>query len=76
MGTGIVGFFVLVAIIGPFFTSNPNQIGGPEYTGPSGHYWLGTTQTGQDVFAQLVVSTRASLRSAWARRCSPRSSRS
>jgi peptide/nickel transport system permease protein len=60
-GTGIVGFFVLVAIIGPFFTSNPNQIGGPQYAGPSAHYWLGTTQTGQDVFAQLVVSTRASL---------------
>jgi peptide/nickel transport system permease protein len=60
-GTGIVGFFVLVGIIGPFFTSNPNQIGGPQYAGPSAHYWLGTTQTGQDVFAQLVVSTRASL---------------
>jgi peptide/nickel transport system permease protein len=60
-GTGIVGFFVLVAIIGPFFTTNPNQIGGPQYAGPSAHYWLGTTQTGQDVFAQLVVSTRASL---------------
>jgi peptide/nickel transport system permease protein len=60
-GTGIVGFFVLVAIIGPFFTSNPNQIGGPQYAGPSAHYWLGTTQTGQDVLAQLVVSTRASL---------------
>jgi peptide/nickel transport system permease protein len=61
VGTGIVGFFVLVAIIGPFFASNPNQIGAPQYAGPSVHYWLGTTQTGQDVFAQLVVSTRASL---------------
>ena len=61
VGTGIVGFFVLAGIIGPFFTSNPNQIGGPQYAGPSAHYWLGTTQTGQDVFAQLVVSTRASL---------------
>ena len=60
-GTGIVGFFVLAGIIGPFFTSNPNQIGGPQYGGPSAHYWLGSTQTGQDVFAQLVVSTRASL---------------
>jgi peptide/nickel transport system permease protein len=60
-GTGIVGFFVLAAIIGPFFTGSPNQIGGPQYAGPSAHYWLGTTQTGQDVFAQLVVSTRASL---------------
>jgi peptide/nickel transport system permease protein len=60
-GTGIVGFFVLAGIIGPFFTPSPNQIGGPQYAGPSAHYWLGTTQTGQDVFAQLVVSTRASL---------------
>jgi peptide/nickel transport system permease protein len=60
-GTGIVGFFVLLGIVGPFFFSNPNKIGGPQYAGPSVHYWLGTTQTGQDVFAQLVVSTRASL---------------
>jgi peptide/nickel transport system permease protein len=60
-GTCIVGFFVLAGIIGPFFTSNPNHIGGPQYAAPSAHYWLGTTQTGQDVFAQLVVSTRASL---------------
>jgi peptide/nickel transport system permease protein len=60
-GTAIVGVFVLLGVIGPFFISNPNQIGGPQYAGPSAHYWLGTTQTGQDVFAQLVVSTRASL---------------
>jgi len=60
-GTCIVGFFVLAGLIGPFFTGNPNQIGGPQYAAPSAHYWLGTTQTGQDVFAQLVVSTRASL---------------
>jgi peptide/nickel transport system permease protein len=61
IGTGIVGFFAALGVIGPFFISNPNQIGGPQYAPPSAHYWLGTTQTGQDVFAQLVVSTRASL---------------
>jgi peptide/nickel transport system permease protein len=60
-GTCIVGFFVLSGVIGPFFVSNPNHIGGPQYAAPSVHYWLGTTLTGQDVFAQLVVSTRASL---------------
>jgi peptide/nickel transport system permease protein len=60
-GIGIVGFFVLLGVIGPFFISDPNQIGGPQYAGPSARYWLGTTQTGQDVFAQLVVSTRISL---------------
>lgn len=61
VGACIVGFFVLLGIIGPFFIGDPNQIGGPQYAGPSAHYWLGTTQTGQDVFAQLVVSTRSSL---------------
>ncbi|MGA2825537.1 MAG: ABC transporter permease [Streptosporangiaceae bacterium] len=60
-GTSIVGFFVLLGLIGPFFFSSPNHIGGPQYAAPSVHYWLGTTQIGQDVFAQLVVSTRASL---------------
>jgi len=60
-GTAIVGFFVLLAIAGPFFFPNANKIGGPQYAGPSARYWLGTTQTGQDVFAQLVVSARASM---------------
>jgi peptide/nickel transport system permease protein len=60
-GSAIVGLFVLLGAIGPFFIANANQIGGPQYAAPSAHYWLGTTQTGQDVFAQLVVSTRASL---------------
>jgi peptide/nickel transport system permease protein len=60
-GTSIVGFFVLVAIIGPFFAPNPNQLSTATYRAPSAAHWLGTTQTGQDVFAQLVVSARASL---------------
>jgi peptide/nickel transport system permease protein len=60
-GSAIVGFFLLLGIVGPFFFSDANQIGGPQYAAPSAHYWLGTTQTGQDVFAQLVLSTRASL---------------
>src|SRR6202044_586348 len=60
-GASIVGFFVLVAIFGPFFASNPNLLSTATYQAPSIAHWLGTTQTGQDVFAQLVVSTRASL---------------
>jgi peptide/nickel transport system permease protein len=60
-GVAIVGFFLLVAIIGPFLIANPNQIGGPSYAPPSARYWLGTTLTGQSVFAQMVVSTRLSL---------------
>jgi peptide/nickel transport system permease protein len=60
-GVGIVGFFVLLAIIGPFFAPNPEQLSTATYQAPSFAHWLGTTQTGQDVFAQLVVSARASL---------------
>lgn len=60
-GTTIAGFFVLLGIIGPFLAGHPNALSHTELAGPSLRHWLGTTQIGQDVFAQLVVSTRASL---------------
>jgi peptide/nickel transport system permease protein len=61
VGTSIVGFFVLLAIFGPFFFSNPNALSSTELAGPSLKHLLGTTQIGQDVFAQLVVSARNTL---------------
>ena len=61
VGTSIVGFFVLLAIFGPFFFSNPNALSNTELAGPSLKHLLGTTEIGQDVFAQLVVSARNSL---------------
>jgi peptide/nickel transport system permease protein len=61
VGTSIVGFFVLLAIFGPFFFSNPNALSNTRLAGPSLTHLLGTTQIGQDVFAQLVVSARNSL---------------
>jgi peptide/nickel transport system permease protein len=60
-GTGIVGFFVLLAIFGPFFLTNPNQLGHSTTAAPSLSHWLGTTEIGQDVFAQTVDSARATL---------------
>ncbi|AXI76891.1 ABC transporter permease [Peterkaempfera bronchialis] len=61
IGFVLIGIFVLVAIIGPLIATDPNgfslDLGQP----PSGAHWLGTTQTGQDVFDQLMVSTRTSL---------------
>jgi peptide/nickel transport system permease protein len=61
VGTSIVGFFVLLAIFGPFFFSNPNALSNTDLGGPSLKHLLGTTQIGQDVFAQLVVSARDTL---------------
>ena len=61
VGTSIVGFFVLLAIFGPLFFSNPNALSNAELAGPSLKHLLGTTQIGQDVFAQLVVSARDTL---------------
>ena len=61
VGVGIVGFFVLLSVIGPLFAQNPDALSSATYQPPSAAHWLGTTQTGQDVLAQLVVSARASL---------------
>jgi peptide/nickel transport system permease protein len=60
-GVCIVAMFGLVAIFAPFFVTNPNQLTGADLAAPSLHHWLGTTQIGQDVFGQLVVSARATL---------------
>jgi peptide/nickel transport system permease protein len=60
-GTCIVGVFTLVALAGPFFFPNPDKLTGKDLAPPSLHHWLGTTQIGQDVFAQLVDSARATL---------------
>jgi peptide/nickel transport system permease protein len=61
-GLGVVGFFVLVAILGPIFVrQNPLAFGPDILQPPSAAHWLGTTQTGQDVFAQVVIGTRVSV---------------
>jgi peptide/nickel transport system permease protein len=60
-GAIILLVFVLVAIFGPYFAHNPNSFVGPSLSGPSSRFWLGTTQTGQSVFAQLILSTQDTL---------------
>ena len=61
-GLGIVGFFFLVAILGPIVIHhNPNAFSSDVLQPPSTTHWLGTTQTGQDVFAQVVDGTRVSV---------------
>ncbi|GCE22664.1 ABC transporter permease [Dictyobacter kobayashii] len=61
-GSCIVGFFLLVALFGPFFIHvDPNALSADSMLPPSPQHWFGTTQTGQDVFAQVVVGTRSSI---------------
>src|SRR5215469_4602071 len=57
-GLGLLGFFVLLAIIGPFVAPySPDQTfaNAPVPLPPSSAHWLGTTQLQQDVFSQMLV---------------------
>jgi peptide/nickel transport system permease protein len=60
-GVCIVGVFAGVGIVGPFLVHNANALSNHDWASPSLSHWLGTNEIGQDVFAQLVVSARASL---------------
>ncbi len=60
-GALILLFFLGVALIGPWLVGDPHALVGMPLQPPSSEHWLGTTGQGQDVLAQLVVGTRASL---------------
>jgi peptide/nickel transport system permease protein len=62
VGIAIVAIFILLAILGPFFVhGDPNAFVGTSLDEPSAQHLLGTTQTGQDVLAQMLVGTRSSV---------------
>lgn len=61
VGCAILAVLVLTAVVGPLLVPDPHQVSYDLGQPPSGEHWLGTTQTGQDVFAQLVVATRGTL---------------
>ena len=61
-GSAILGFFILVGLIGPFFmTINPNATSHLFLAPPSPAHLLGTTVVGEDIFSQLVYGTRTSV---------------
>ena len=64
-GVAIVGVFVLLALLGPVFIQQDPSLASPDATGiadpPSFAHWLGTTPSGQDVLAQIIVGARASI---------------
>jgi peptide/nickel transport system permease protein len=62
IGLGIVGFFVAIAVLAPLVIhSSPTAFSADQLQAPSWAHWLGTTQTGQDVFTQLMLGTSATL---------------
>lgn len=61
IGAGIVFFFLILAIIGPYIARySPLDYVGPGYHPPSREYWLGTNTFGQDIFSQFVHGLRSS----------------
>src|SRR5699024_4443818 len=61
-GLIIVAVFVVIALVGPLVAQHdPRSTSFDMLRPPSGRYWLGTTQSGQDVFAQFVHGARVSL---------------
>ena len=58
-GVGILLFFSILAVIGPWIAPyDPNKLGPDIMQGPSAAHWLGTTNTGQDILSQILVGTR------------------
>ena len=62
IGTAIVGLLLAVAVFGPLLVSNDglSPVAEP-WARPHSGLWLGGDDVGKDLFAQLIVGTRASL---------------
>src|SRR6266581_2815255 len=61
VGLTIAGLIVAFGVIGPLVVGDPSTVRDIGLGGPGHGFLLGTTQSGQDVFAQLAYATRGSL---------------
>ena len=62
IGSAIVGFFIVVGLVGPvFMTINPNATSPLFLAPPSAAHLLGTTVVGEDIFSQLIYGTRTTV---------------
>ncbi|WP_107060101.1 ABC transporter permease [Streptomyces sp. NRRL F-5123] len=61
VGLALITVFVLVALFGPLLAGDPDGLSLDLAQSPSAAHWLGTTDTGQDVFDQLIAATRTTL---------------
>lgn len=63
VGAGIVIFFILLAVIGPFIA--PQGINEQDLTkrllAPSADHWFGTDDFGRDIFSRIIHGARISL---------------
>jgi peptide/nickel transport system permease protein len=61
IGGGILLFFLIMAVIGPFISPYPaTQFHTARaFEGPSGDFWFGTDQFGRDNFSRVLVGTRS-----------------
>lgn len=58
-GIAILGFFTLLAIVGPWITpADPDALSTAVLSGPSGAHWLGTDHLGKDILSQIIVGAR------------------
>jgi peptide/nickel transport system permease protein len=59
-GLGLMGVFVVFAIIGPWIAPyDPSGRSNDLIQGPSAKHWLGTTHLGQDILSQLLAGTQS-----------------
>ncbi|TDE14348.1 ABC transporter permease [Jiangella asiatica] len=61
LSVGVLGMFVVIALVGPLSVDSPSGLGTDILQSPSTDHWFGTDDLGQDVFAQVVWGTRISL---------------
>lgn len=62
VGLVLLGFFLVIALLAPLITPyDPNAANFMMMQSPSWQHLMGTTQTGQDVFSQLIAGTGNSL---------------
>ena len=62
IGMVIVGFFAIVAIVGPILAPNGPTEQFPEFRlqGPSSEFWFGNDEFGRDIFSRLLYGARIS----------------
>jgi peptide/nickel transport system permease protein len=59
VGLIVLGFFILIAIIGEWIAPfDPSARSNDLLEPPSSKHWFGTTHLGQDIFSQVLVGTR------------------